>query len=166
MKKVVLSLIFLVSITILVTGCSKKEEEPAYQERNVTAKGVKTLICNIVEDEDGVIEEMNVNISRDYDKNELVNGSFIVKLTLNDNATEEEVGMLRNISMCSNSVMGEVINYGICDTTFEDKSSISTLVIDKEKISSNTNLSLEEIKDFLEKNREDKSICTIKQADE
>lgn len=168
MKKVLLSFLGVLSITLFLTGCNSDNEEdtPIIQERVAVEKGVRVLHCDIENDDDGILLNMDVDITKDYDKNEFIGGVFTVSLTLNESATEEEVNMLKNISMCSNDMMGEFINYGDCHTTFEDKSLISTLVINKDLINRSTDMSLEKAKETIEKSQNSKNACTIQKKDE
>ena len=165
MKKVISKWTLLICLIIFITGCTTTENEIDVKERSVDVKGIKTLTCNIVDNEEEIAINMDVDISKDYGKNKFLNGTFMVKLTLSDEAEAEDVNMLKNISMCSNDVMGELINYGQCDTTFLDKSLISTLTLDIDKMNSSTNISLEEIKSNIE-NTSHNGNCVIKQKDE
>lgn len=165
MKKIMIGSLLIFGMVICLTGCHKEEiskednTTTSVNKRIVVPKGIQVLDCNIEDDEGGALTNKIVHVTKNYDTNEFIDGSFIVKLTLDDSATNEEVSMLRNVSMCSSGEMGMLFQYGDCHTEFEGKSSISTLTLDLDSINEK-NISLEEIKESF---RENSSKCTIKE---
>lgn len=165
MKKIIIGSFLIFSMMICLTGCGKVEVK---KEDNTTAsihkrveipKGIQVLDCNIEENEGGVLVNKIIQVTKNYDTNEFLDGSFIVKLTFDDSATEEEINMLKNVSMCSSGEMGLLFQYGDCNIEFEGKSSISTLTLNVDSINEK-NISLEEIKESF---KENSSKCTIRE---